>query len=213
MDDILPTVGAEAFNCPHCKAYSGQQWRELEYAWRSHVQKSKKFKVGTCITCAKISIWDGGRMVYPATSNAPAPNPNMPEEIKRDYEEARDLESRSPRAACVLLRLCVEKMVNDMVGARGSLNTKIGKMVKAGLPEDIRKAMDSVRVIGSEAAHPLEMDLRDDHETATVLFDIVNYISYWEHTLKKLLDDIVERMPDSTKAAIKKRDAGARRDA
>ena len=56
------------------------------------------------------------------------------------------------------------------------------------------------------------MELRDDHETATMLFNIVNYISYREHT-QKLLDRIVESMPDSKKAAIKKRDAGARRGA
>ena len=210
MDDIPPTVGAEAFKCPHCNKHSSQQWRDLQYTWRNNTQTDEKFKVGTCVKCVGISIWNGDRMIYPAVSNAPMANPDMPEEIKADYEEARSVESVSPRAACMLLRLCVEKIANDLVPGSGDLNEKIGKMVKNGLPEDVRKAMDYVRVFGGEAAHPLEVELRDDHETATMLFNIVNYISYREHT-QKLLDRIVESMPDSKKAAIARRDAGARR--
>ena len=60
------------------------------------------------------------------------------------YEEARGVESVSPRAACMLLRLCVEKIASDLVPGSGDLNEKIGKMVKNGLPEDVRKAMDYV---------------------------------------------------------------------
>ena len=139
-------------------------------------------------------------------SNTPMANPDMPDDIKKDYEEAREIESRSPRSACVLLRLCVEKIANDLVKKNGDLNSKISKMVQDGLSKDICDDMDTVRIIGGQAAHRLEMDLRDDHKTTTALFKIVNYISDWAYTQKRIRKEIRAGIPASKKAAIKKRD-------
>ena len=148
-------------------------------------------------------------MVYPMTPGAPDANKDMPDQIKQDYDEASDIASRSPRSACVLLRLCVEKIADDFVSGGGDLNSKIGKMVKDGLPDKIRTYMDAVRIIGGEAAHHLTMDLQDDRRTANTLFMLVNYISDWAYTQKKLGEEIFETLPEGKKAAIEKRDADA----
>lgn len=172
----------------------------------SYTQVKEGFVVGTCLRCKAVSIWNGQKMVYPMASNAPMSNPDMPDDIKKDYEEAREIESRSPRSACVLLRLCVEKIAVDLVEGKGDLNSKIAKMVRDGLSKDICDDMDMTRLIGGQAAHRLEMDLRDDHKTATALFRIVNYISDWAYTQKRVRKEIRASIPDSKKAAIKKRD-------
>ena len=121
----------------------------------------------------------------------------MPEQIREDYLEARDLVTLSPRSACVLLRLCVEKICNEKVPGREDLNKKIRKMVEQGLDSRIEKSMDSIRVIGGQAVHPLEMDLKDDTHVATTLFRIVNYISEWAYTREKVINSIYDGLPDS----------------
>ena len=47
-----------------------------------------------------------------------------------------------------------------------NLNADVAKLVKKGLPVDVQQALDAVRVIGNEALHPGQMDLRDDRPTA-----------------------------------------------
>ena len=145
-------------------------------------------------------------MVFPRSGNAPLPNPDMPDSIKKIYVEARNVATLSPRSACVLLRLCVESICNEKINTTEDLNAKIKKMVQLGLNERIKKAWDIVRVIGGEAAHPLTMDLKDDKQTAIALFHIVNSISDWAYTSEKRIDDLYGNLPQSKKTAIDKRD-------
>ena len=201
VDYIQPEVGKDAYNCPHCGSYSDQYWAQMMHG--HHYIES--FRIGECNKCKEITIWEDIKMVFPLTGNAPLPNPDMPEEIKQDYLEARDIITRSPRSACVLLRLCVEKICDEKVSG-GDLNEKIGKLVEQGLDSNIKMALDAVRVIGGQAVHQLEMSLKDDTKTALALFEIVNYISVWAHTSKKQIDSIFQNLPDSKKAAINKRD-------
>ena len=134
------------------------------------------------------------------------PNPDMPEDILDDYLEARDVVARSPRATCALLRLCIEKICNEKVPGSEDLNEKIGKMVKQGLDEKIQKAMDAIRVIGGQAVHPLAMDLKDGVDTATKLFQIVNYVADWAYTREKRIGEVFNSLPNSKKGAISDRD-------
>lgn len=55
------------------------------------------------------------------------------------------------------------------------INDDIGALVKKGLPVEVQQALDSLRVIGNNALHPGELDLRDDIETALALFGVMNY--------------------------------------
>ena len=204
-DYVQPKARKDAFHCPRCGSYSDQYWSEIIKCTRVGNRTDDRYDIGCCRRCEEISIWEDEKMVVPSTGNAPMPNPNMTEEIKIDYNEARDIVSRSPRSSCVLLRLCIEKICDEKK-VKGDLNEKIKKLVEQGLDENIVKALDSIRVIGGEAIHPLQMDLKDDVNTATALFKIVNYISDWAHTRKKTIDGIFDSLPDGKKEAIKKRD-------
>ena len=185
-DYVDPKVDASAFHCPHCQSYSDQHWVSLAvYLGGNRHTNNDNYHVGRCRHCEDVTIWKKELMVYPQNGSAPPPNPDMPELIMNDYNEARCVVDRSPRSACMLLRLCVENICNEKVSSNGDLNEKIGQMHKMGLSGDIKNALDSVRVMGGQAAHPLEMDLTMAKSTATTLFRIVNYISHWAYTQKK----------------------------
>ena len=59
-------------------------------------------------------IWRKSNMVYPDRGTAPSPNREMPEEVKKDYEEAATIVSRSPRGAAALLRLAIKKLCTHL---------------------------------------------------------------------------------------------------
>jgi len=205
-DYVQPKLDSDAFHCPRCGSYSDQYWTAITKRTKNGTIVDVRYKLACCRRCEEISIWEDGKMAVPSTGNAPSPNPDMTDTIKVDYNEARDIVSRSPRSACVLLRLCIEKICDEKVSG-GDLNEKIKKLVEQGLDANIVKALDSVRVIGGQAVHPLEMDLKDDINTSTTLFKIVNYISEWAHTRTKTINSIFDSLPDGKKEAIEKRDS------
>jgi hypothetical protein len=146
-------------------------------------------------------------MIYPIVGAAPIPNSDLPEEVKRDYEEARSIASLSPRGAAALLRLAIQKLCRALGEKGEDLNNDIASLVKKGLNAKVQKALDSVRVIGNEAVHPGQMDLRDDADTAGKLFGLVNIVADAMITKPKRVDEIYEGLPKSKRAAIAERDA------
>lgn len=49
-------------------------------------------------------------MIYPGVSSAPLAAADMPEDVKRDFNEAREVVGKSPRSAAALLRLSIQKL-------------------------------------------------------------------------------------------------------
>lgn len=130
----------------------------------------------------------------------------MPDDVKADYDEARSIVTLSPRGACALNRLAVQKLVDGLVPGRGDLNDKIGKLVESGLSETVQQALDALRVIGNNAVHPGELDLQDDTETAVALFDCMNLIVEDRIARPSRINSLYDRLPDRAKAAIQRRD-------
>ena len=210
MDNyVAPEVQKNAFNCPHCQAYSAQHWRDLRVNMKEYFEKRSVFQIGCCELCKNVTIWYEDKMVFPQDGSTPMPNPDMPKYIQDDYLEARNIVEKSPRSACTMLRLCIQKICDEKVQGGEDLNKKISRLVKNGLDSKIQKALDSVRVIGGQAAHPLQMDLKDDVKTATALFQIVNYIADWAYTREKTIKRVFDILPDSKKDAIDFRDRNA----
>jgi Domain of unknown function (DUF4145) len=149
-------------------------------------------------------------MIYPFGGRAPLPHRDLPKDIKEDYEEARDIVSRSARGAAALLRLTIEKLVNKIIeekklgGNKEKLNGKIGILVDNGLRSEIQRALHIVRVIGSNAVHPGQIDLRDDIEVAVKLFNLVNRIVQETITEPKEIDSIIRGLPDKERKKIEK---------
>jgi len=145
-------------------------------------------------------------MVYPDSSPAPLPNSDLPEDIKTDYEEARSIIARSPRGACALLRLCVQKLCASLGEPGKDINSDIASLVKKGLNPKIQMSLDIVRVIGNEAVHPGQIDLRDQPATATQLCSLINIIADAMITQPKTIESLYSGLPQSKLEQIEKRD-------
>lgn len=200
-----PEFQKSAFHCPTCNAYARQLWfvaRIYDGGYKNIEDTDLCF----CTHCNEKSLWKGGRMIYPDSSPAPLPNPDLPEEIKADYEEARTIISRSSRGACALLRLCVQKLCGFLGESGKDINADIAALVKKGLNPKIQKSLDIVRVIGNEAVHPGQIDLRDQPSTAAQLCSLINVIADAMITQPKTIESLYTALPETKLGQIEKRD-------
>jgi hypothetical protein len=205
---VAPEFGLEAFNCPFCNAYAHQRWSNLCYKYSD--EENQNIETSTCIKCNKEAIWIFEIMMYPDHSGIEPPNEDLGDAIKRDYLEAASILQKSPRGAAALLRLAVQKLCKQLGESGENIDRDIASLVKKGLPEKIQQSLDAIRVIGNEAVHPGELDLKDDKETARLLFGLVNFIAYSMITKPKEIEEIYNRIPQEKRDAIEKRDAPAR---
>lgn len=208
-----PSFNVDAFNCPHCDAYSHQEWYNYIEASQGSL-RSRKIRSGSitsltvsyCSRCNRYALWYEDKMLYPISSIAPLPIEDMPEDVKSDFLEARNIANESPRGAAALLRLGLQKLMPHLGENGKNINEDIGNLVKKGLPVTIQQAADSLRVIGNEAVHPGELDLKDDLDTALALFKLLNLIVEVRIVQPKEISQLYNNLPNSKKDGIKNRD-------
>jgi hypothetical protein len=162
--------------------------------------------VSQCFNCDDIAIWIFDKLVYPQRGEAPPANADLPDEIRRDYDEASTILDLSPRGAAALVRLCIQKLCKELGQLGENINHDIAALVKAGLDSRIQKALDAVRVIGNNAVHPGSIDLRDDRATAESLFRLLNLIAEKMISEPKHVDEVYATLPPNALAAIEARD-------
>ncbi len=163
-------------------------------------------EIAVCTRCGKKSLWLHGDMIHPAATPPSAPNPDLPSDVKRDYDEAGTIVARSPRGAAALLRLAIQKLCVHLGETGKDLNTDIANLVKKGLDPRIQKALDVVRVVGNNAVHPGELDIKDDEATALKLFELVNVIAENLITRPREIERLFTALPAGAKKAIEERD-------
>ena len=106
-----PTLGA--FHCPHpgCGTYARQVKGEVTHQpWDEGSTGMSGFTAHRCEMCGGFTLWYTSRMIFPISSDAPFPSDDMPADAVDDFNEARDIYSRSPRGAAALLRLVLQKI-------------------------------------------------------------------------------------------------------
>lgn len=206
---ISPQYQLTSFNCPFCDAYANQ-------VWKSAISKERGYTADDvdltdfcfCIHCGRYSIWHEETMIYPDYAGIEAPNEDLAEDIKADYHEAASIVQKSPRGAAALLRLAVQKLCKQLGEPGKDINTDISNLVEKGLSPTIQQALDALRVIGNESVHPGQINLKDDPETAQALFRLLNKIAETMITEPRQIQEIYDKIPESKKDAIEKRDAG-----
>ena len=210
---VAPDYMKEAFTCPHCGTLSLMHKICVSFKGASAITMAPNVRQGTswmeiasCQNCKKKTIWIDNIYVYPDIVAEEA-NSDMPESVKQLYDEAGLIYNKSPRAACALLRLAIDRLCNELGENDRDINKNIGALVKKGLPQSVQQALDVVRVVGNKAVHPgqIAFDV-DDKETAIALMKLVNLITVRMITEPKEIHSMFEQLPDSAKNAIEKRD-------
>jgi hypothetical protein len=73
-------------------------------------------------------------------------------------------------------RIPIQRLCAALAEKGENIDEDIASLVKKGLSPLLQRALNAVRVIGNQAVHPGTLDLEDDRDTATKLFDLVNII-------------------------------------
>lgn len=165
--------------------------------------------VSCCFNCKKESVWIFDRLVYPQRGKAPPANPDLSDDIRRDYEEASSILDLSPRGAAALMRLAIQKLCKELGKPGKNLYDDIGALVAEGLSTTVQKALDAVRVIGNNAVHPGQIDLHDDRVTAENLFRFLNLIAEKMISEPKHVEEAYVKLPEDVRKKIEKRDANS----
>jgi hypothetical protein len=145
-------------------------------------------------------------MIFPLNGGAPLAHPEMPEDVAADYNEARMIVELSPRGACALLRLGLQKLCRALGEPGKNINDDIKALVGKGLLPKVQYALDALRVIGNNAVHPGELDLRDDRGTALALFGSMNLVVEQMIAGSRQARDLYASLPQGARDAIQKRD-------
>jgi hypothetical protein len=210
MKFAAPSIKAKSFTCPHCGVLArqykwGYELKDNSGTYSEPYIENAVLRITRCENCGKNCIWLGETYLFPDRGNAPRPNPDMPEEVQADYEEAARIYTKSPRGAAALLRLAIQKLMVHLGQAGKNINDDIAALVALGLPQQIQQALDVVRVTGNNAVHPGQLDATDA-QVAEQLFPLVNVIVEYRISLPNRIQEMYDALPDGAKTAIEKRD-------
>lgn len=216
---VAPTFHEKSFTCLFCTVLTTMTWIPL---WTRHSQGSRPslFELCRCDHCDQQSLWlkttavdfedevpVSGRLIFPATAAAPAAHVDLPPDCKVDFEEAREISSRSPRGAAALLRLCLQKLCMALGGKGKKVDDDIGMLVRNGLNPKIQQAFDVVRITGNHAVHPGEISLEENPDHVTVMFEMINLIVEELISRPKQIEERFNSLPAGALEAISRRDA------
>lgn len=212
MKYTAPDKKLSAFTCPHCGVYAQMKYSEHnfkedeKYITFDECIDTNTTTLARCANCGNKIIWIKDEYVYPNLLPI-SPNEDMPNVVKVLYEEAGLIYTKSPRAACALLRLAIDRLCNELEETDRDINKNIASLVKRGISVEVQQALDIVRVVGNKAVHPgqIAFDV-DSVETAETLFTLINLIVDRLISEPKRIDEMFDKLPENVKNAVKKRD-------
>lgn len=159
-----------------------------------------------CSHCSGFLIWnEADELVDPAATLAPPAHEELPSDVAVAYEEAAGIVNRSPRGAAALLRLAIHELCRAL-DEPGGLNEAIGRLVERGLDPTVQQALDVVRVVGNNAVHPGEIDVKDNAAIAFALFGLVNEVTEAMIARPRRIRELYASLPSGSLRAIEKRD-------
>jgi hypothetical protein len=207
---VAPEHEKDAFTCPHCQVLTTQYWADLTVAEvrdGRNRRGSTPISRSTCFNCGEDCFWHDDKLLYPATVNVPMPSADLPDHLKADYLEARQIVIPSPRGAAALLRLVLQKLLIHLGEPGKDIYTDIGALYQKGrITERTKKILDSVRIVGNESVHPGEINLNEDPGLANALFYLINLIVLDAFSLDKYVDSLYGQLPESKRKGVEDRD-------
>lgn len=202
-----PKFKEKKFHCIHCGVYATQDWYETWYKQTAAGFPTTGIYMSVCSYCDKWTFWYEEKMIIPTEAPVEPPHPDLPEDCKQDYIEARDVFVKSPRAAAALLRLCIQELMPSLGEKGENINDDIKSLVAKGLPVRVQQALDLCRVIGNNAVHPGELDINDSPDIAQNLFNMINFIVEERITRPREIEELYNQLPEESRKKIEKRDS------
>ena len=216
---IAPSPKLSSYNCPHCniRAQIDRYNIFIDPIFRGSEDKFNNIKSSgikkvltaqKCHACDCSILWHGEIMLLPDNSStAPPATSDMPDDVKKFYNEARSIVNKSPAGACALLRLSLQHLLPYIGGKGKNINDDIKYLVKNVLNKKIQKCLDYCRIIGNEAVHQGLIDFQDKPDIAYKIYKCLILIVEKKISEDKEIDSIFENLPDNKKQAIKQRDS------
>lgn len=212
---VKPEKDQNKYTCPHCNTLSqmridthcfSEDAFEDYHNGRCVQNYHNRLTIHRCQCCGRKILWIDNTYIYPDIIAEEA-NLDMPQSVKQLYNEAALIYNKSPRAACALLRLAIDRLCNELGETDRDINKNIGALVKKGLSADVQQALDIVRVVGNKAVHPgqIAFDV-DNTETAIMLMQLLNIITERMIAEPKKISSLFQSLPQSAKDAIETRD-------
>jgi hypothetical protein len=214
-DDILASVksikdekrgGYAVESLQRLKKHALTYFVNDEYGETCHWEMAN-LTLSRCFSCEGFAVWMEDRLIYPIKNSAIVAHEEMPDTIRKDFDEAASILNLSPRGAAALLRLCIQKLMPILDEKGKDLNEDIGSLVRKGLESKIQQALDIVRVTGNHAVHPGQIDLEDNKAIAISLFELVNLIVEKRIATPNRIATMFKGLPPKALEAIEKRDA------
>lgn len=149
-----------------------------------------------CLDCGKPVLWREGGIVWPVRKGM-SPVEEMPGEAKEFFNEAQSILYLSPRAACVLLRLSLDKICDEQGVEQGNLFNRIEKL---NLSPRLNKLFHVCRKIGNEGAHGSIFDFSianpEALELARASSAFINLLSAEIFTVEEALNHYASRIDE-----------------
>lgn len=121
-------------------------------------------------------------LLLPRVIKRPIPK-GVPPEIAKDYKEACEVLTLSPRASAALSRRCLQHIIHEAAGIKKNNLYEEIESVKSHLPPYLQTLIDLVRKLGNIAVHP-----KKDKETGLILDVEPKEADLMLTTLEGLLD-------------------------
>lgn len=212
-------IHAHIIFCPKCQSNNQHDTQQLYHRAGESCRYEVPFVRHVCTMCNMESYdyYEKGETsgnynfyrLYPqeTPANLPPASPDLPPTCKETYTEASLIFEHSPRSAAVLLRLCLQQLLEHL-GFKGTIFTMIAEATnKLHLPEHIQQFMDITRHYGNEAAHVSNLTLNPDEqrENAEYMFSIINEITHHAITIPQKSQQSYNKLPESVRKSIENR--------
>jgi hypothetical protein len=155
--------------CPHCSISIHEEFKQLidfngpDGTWSLYYQGCPECKKSIIKLKGVFPHSNGGYSrgeygAYPRGATLRPVAPEVPDPYKRDFVEACEVLSISPKASAALSRRNLQAIIRDKAGIKGKdLNAEIDTLIKSGaIPTYISEGLHAVRQIGNFAAHPIK---------------------------------------------------------
>ena len=209
--------------CPHCLTSYHDELSEYNIGSGGTNEGRWSIKYEICPTCNKSIIFlnersqykNNDRLIHPKTiSRNPLPPEVTDISLTADYYESCLVLDDSPKASAALSRRCLQHILREKGSIKhGTLDSEIQQILdKNTLPSDISENLDSIRVIGNFAAHPIkstntgeivEVEAEEAEWNLEVVEQLIDYYYVRPAIAKKKRDDLNTKLSATGKPPLK----------